>query len=367
MQEMRVLCAMSGGVDSSVSALLLREAGHQVIGVFLRLGAHADAPSGPEGKANRRGCCSVEDSRDAALVANRLGIPFYALNSRGEFSRIIDYFVEEYHRGRTPNPCIRCNQWLKFGTLLDRARALDCEALATGHYARIREDPRGEPQLLRAADPEKDQSYFLFSISREALRHTVFPVGHLNKPQVRDLARREGLPVAEKFDSQEICFVPGDYRDVLRARGAGRIRPGPLVDTRGNRLGEHAGHQHFTIGQRRGLKVALGEPRYVVAIDPELNRVVLGTREELETRILDVDEVQWSSIPDPRPGDVLEAQVQIRHRHRARPARIRVESPGKVQVEFQEPQFGVTPGQAAVFYDGEVLLGGGWIKKGHGR
>ncbi len=363
-QMARVLCAMSGGVDSSVSALLLREAGHQVIGIFLRLGPDAISSLDQGKRSRHRGCCSVEDSRDAALVANRLEIPFYALNFQKEFARIVDYFVEEYHLGRTPNPCIRCNQWLKFGSLLEKSRALGCDAIATGHYARIEKDPAGSPQLLRAADPEKDQSYFLFSVGRKALAHTLFPVGHLTKAEVRAIAHRKDLPVAEKSDSQEICFVPDDYREVLRVRDAKRVRPGPLVDTQGNRLGEHPGHQHFTIGQRRGLGVALGSPRYVVGIEPALNRVILGTREDLQIRRAAVDEVDWCSIPDPSPGEVLRGQVQIRHRHRACPARIAVVTPDQVRVEFDEPQYGVTPGQAAVFYRGDILLGGGWIRNG---
>ncbi len=354
----RVLCAMSGGVDSSVAALLLKEAGHEVIGVFLRLGPGAAAPPG----GGHRGCCSVEDSRDAARVASRLGIPFYALNCEDEFARIISYFVEEYHRGRTPNPCARCNQWIKFGSLIERSRLLECDAVATGHYARVERAEGGRPRLLRGSDPAKDQSYFLFPIGREVLERVLFPVGGLIKTEVREIARRSGLAVAEKPDSQEICFVPGDYREVLHARGPERIRPGLLVDTRGNSLGEHPGHQHFTIGQRRGLGVALGEPRYVVGIEADRNRVVIGEREDLSRGCCDVEEVRWSSIEEPRPGDVLPALVQIRHRHRPAPARIEVEASDRVRVEFVDEERGIAPGQAAVFYDGPVLLGGGWIR-----
>jgi tRNA-specific 2-thiouridylase len=353
----RVLCAMSGGVDSSVAALLLKEAGHQVIGAFLRLGPDA-AGAGRDGR--HRGCCSVQDSRDAALVASRLGIPFYAMNYQGEFARVIDYFVEEYHRGRTPNPCARCNQWLKFGSLAERARALGCEAVATGHYARI-DHGQGRPRLLRAADPAKDQSYFLFLLPRETLGRTLFPVGGLRKPEVRAIARRAGLPVAEKPDSQEICFVPGDYREVLRARNPERLLPGRFVDSSGRELGGHQGHQNFTIGQRRGLGVALGSPRYVVAIEPAENLVVLGDREELARTEALVEEVGWLSVDEPPAGISLAAEVQIRHRHRPVPARVTALPGRRAQVEFAEPVEAVTPGQAAVFYSGEVLLGGGWI------
>jgi tRNA-specific 2-thiouridylase len=371
----RVLCAMSGGVDSSVAALRLKEMGHEVIGVFLRLGAGADERaanprsavdarghgSTSRRDAGHRGCCSIEDSRDASLVAAKLDIPFYALNYEREFGRVIDYFAEEYHRGRTPNPCARCNQWLKFGTLLEQARALGCEAVATGHYARIEPGPDGRPRLLRALDGAKDQSYFLFLISREALLRTLFPVGCMPKAEVREAARRAGLRVAEKPDSQEICFVPGDYRDVLQASGPERIRPGRFVDAAGADLGGHPGHQHFTVGQRRGLGVALGTPRYVVGIEPEANRVVLGSRDDLEAKAMIVEDVRLSAIDELEAGQEIEAEVQIRHRHRAAPARVIAEERGRVRVEFGEPVSAVTPGQAAVFYQGPVLLGGGWI------
>ncbi len=360
----RILCAMSGGVDSSVAALLLKEAGHEVLGVFMRLGADATSGAGADSRpgGRHRGCCSIEDSRDAALVASRLEMPFYAMNYQEEFGRIIDYFVDEYHRGRTPNPCARCNQWLKFGSLRERARALRCDAVATGHYARIDTPAGGQPQLLRAADPAKDQSYFLFLMEREALGETLFPVGGLSKAEVRALARRHGLPVADKPDSQEICFVPGDYREVLSARGAARIRPGRFVDRGGKDLGAHAGHQNFTIGQRKGLGMAFGAPRYVVAIEPERNEVVIGPREDLSARTAALDDVRWVSILDPAPGETIEAEVQIRHRHRAVPARIRLDGDRGALAEFLQPVEAVTPGQAAVFYRGPVLLGGGWIR-----
>ena len=265
----KVLCAMSGGVDSSVAAFLLKEAGHDVIGIFLRLGPDAAAHH----QGTNRACCSVEDSRDAALVASRLGIPYYSLNYSGEFTRIIDHFVDEYHRGRTPNPCVLCNQWLKFGSLREKAHALGCDAVATGHYARIERkgDARGRtsaPQLLRGRDRAKDQSYFLFLMPRPSLSDTMFPVGGYSKPEIRAIAKSAGLPVAEKPESQEICFVPNDdYREVLRARTPERLHPGRFVDISGRVLGEHTGHQNYTIGQRRGVGIALGKPVYVAAID----------------------------------------------------------------------------------------------------
>ena len=348
---------MSGGVDSSVAALLLKRAGHDVIGVFLRLGSHEGLELG-----SARACCSLEDSRDARLVAARLGIPFYSMNYRGEFSRVIEDFVEEYHRGRTPNPCVRCNQWLKFGSLRHKAAALGCEAVATGHYARIRPGPDGRLRLLRGLDRAKDQSYFLFLMPRDSLSTSLFPVGEFTKDEIRAVARSAGLLVAEKRESQEICFVPsGDYRELLRERSAQRIRPGKLLDTAGRELGNHSGHQNFTIGQRRGLGVALGTPHYVVEIDARANTITLGTREDLKRRETRVSGVEWTSVEPPTAGETLGVEVQIRHHHPPQPAELRIESPDRVLLRFDCPQDAVTPGQAAVFYDGDVVLGGGWI------
>jgi tRNA-specific 2-thiouridylase len=350
---------MSGGVDSSVAALLLKQAGHEVLGVFLRLGSDAVGHA----RSTSRACCSVEDSRDAALVAARLDIPYYSLNYKEEFGRIIDYFVEEYHRGRTPNPCVRCNQFLKFGSLREKAEALGCDAIATGHYARIERDASGSPRLLRALDQEKDQSYFLFLMPRESLQRTLFPVGSYSKSQVRSIARAERLPVAEKPESQEICFVPNDdYREVLRARGPERFRTGRFVDLSGRVLGEHHGHQNFTIGQRRGTGIAAGSPRYVVQIDAQSNTVTLGARDALRRFEVDVDEVGWTSVAPPPIDKPLRVEAQIRHRHKARAATVIPLTPTRVLLRFDEAEEAVTPGQAVVFYDGDVVLGGGWIE-----
>ena len=325
----RILCAMSGGVDSSVAAYLLKKEGHDVLGIFLRLGA--DGASYHQGSS--RACCSVEDSRDAALVAARLDIPYYSLNYSGEFRRIVDHFVDEYHRGRTPNPCVLCNQWLKFGTLREKARALGCEAVATGHYARIESDAQGRRRLLRGRDPAKDQSYFLFLMPPDSLEDTRFPVGGLTKAEIRDLARAADLPVAEKPESQEICFVPNDdYREVLRARSPEKLRPGRFVDLSGSILGEHAGHQNFTIGQRRGVGIAFGTPRYVVDIDAESNTVTLAKREHLRRTELDVAEVQWISMESPSPGSQVVVQAQIRHHHRPRQATVTQHTGGRATV-----------------------------------
>lgn len=285
------------------------------------------------------------------------------MNYRGEFSRIIDDFVEEYHRGRTPNPCVRCNQWLKFGSLLHKADALKCEAIATGHYARIRKGPDGRHRLLRGLDRAKDQSYFLFLIPGKSLPRILFPVGDFRKDEIRALARSESLPVAEKDESQEICFVPsGDYRELVRRRGSERIRPGKLLDTDGNEVGRHPGHQNFTIGQRRGLGVALGAPRYVVDINASSNTVVLGTREELRRGVVHVSGVQWISLLPPEPGEKLSVEAQIRHQHVPAKAELTVEAPERAVLHFDHPLEAVTPGQAAVFYDDDVVLGGGWIE-----
>jgi len=351
----KILCAMSGGVDSSVAAYLLKEAGHDVLGIFLRLGA------GSQGSSSRA-CCSVEDSRDAALVASRLDIPYYSLNYSGVLDRIIPNFVTEYNRGRTPNPCVLCNQWLKFGSLREKAHALGCDSIATGHYARIEHSENGTPQLLRGRDTAKDQSYFLFLMPRESLSETYFPVGGLTKSKIREIARSANLPVSEKPESQEICFVPNDdYREVLRARTPEKLRSGKFVDLSGSVLGEHGGHQNFTIGQRRGVGIALGKPAYVVDIDAPTNTVTLADRDCLRKTEVDVAQVQWTSIDTPRDGTSLRVEAQIRHHHRPRPATVTPLSSARALLRFDEYEEAVTPGQAAVFYQGDVVLGGGWI------
>jgi tRNA-specific 2-thiouridylase len=312
-----------------------------------------------------KSCCSIEDSRDAALVAARLDIPYYSMNYEGEFGQIIDRFVDEYNRGRTPIPCVLCNQWLKFGSLREKAKALGCDHIATGHYARLRQHEDGAWQLLRGRDPDKDQSYFLFLMPKESLRDTLFPVGDFAKSEIRDIAREAGLPVAEKADSQEICFVPNDdYREVLRARTPEQLRPGRFVDLSGSVLGDHGGYQNFTIGQRRGTGVALGTPRYVVSIDAKTNTVTLGEREALRKRIAHLSDVQWTSLtPSPPAGTRLRVEAQIRHRHAPRAAEVTVEADNRATLTFDEPQEAITPGQAAVCYDDDVVVGGGWIDR----
>src|SRR5262245_33279836 len=283
----KVVVAMSGGVDSSVAAALLLRDGYDVLGVFMRLvtpdGVEAAAEScDPSGKS-KQGCCSVLDAADARRVAGELGIPLYVLNFQHDFGRVIDYFVSEYNRGRTPNPCVRCNDWLKFGKLAKYAEAIGADYVASGHYARIGADPTsGEPALLRGLDHRKDQSYVLFGMSRQTLAHTLLPIGEFDKPRVREIAHELTLPVYNKPDSQEICFVPNqDYAGLVQRRSPETFREGELVNTSGKTIGTHAGHQHFTIGQRKGVGVALGYPIYVVDIDPASNRVTVGEKEAL--------------------------------------------------------------------------------------
>ena len=357
---------MSGGVDSSVAACLLREQGYDCVGVFMRVGverpepavcaADADSPT----RVNKHGCCSANDAQDARAIAGKLGIPFYALNFQADFDRIIGYFVDEYARARTPNPCIVCNNELKFGKLLRYADAMDAEFVATGHYARILEHD-GRPALARSLNVAKDQSYVLFGIRRDDLGRCVFPLGEVtDKSQVRDAAAALGLAVHDKPDSQEICFVPdNDYRRLLRERRPDLQRPGEIRDADGNVLGEHDGVSGFTIGQRRGLAVAMGFPVYVTGLDPQANTVQVGRRAELEHRGLVAARVNW--LTDPPKSPTL-AVIKIRHQHQPAPGRIAVCADGRVTATFDEPQFAVTPGQAAVFYDDDgVVLGGGWI------
>lgn len=354
----RVVVAMSGGVDSSVAALLLQQAGHEVIGLFMRTGVGAE----PESAAakHKQGCCSALDARDARRVADRLDIPFYAFDYAAEFGKIIDYFADEYASGRTPNPCVMCNTWLKFGKLWEQAKSLDADLIATGHYARIL-DRDGQYQLHRAADPEKDQSYVLFGIRREMLSRLIFPIGEFSKAQVRELARRSGLPVSEKPDSQEICFVPqGRYVEVVRQRRPDLGRTGVFVDQAGNILGEHSGIENFTVGQRKGLGIAAGNRRFVLEIIPSRDTVVIGSREECLASGLTAERVNWLV---PTPERPFRCAVKIRYRSRPALALVRPLPGDRVEVRFDEPQMAVTPGQAAVFYNETQVLGGGWIAK----
>ena len=343
----RVLAALSGGVDSSVAALCLLEAGVDVVGVFMRNGV-----TGHSG-ASAKSCCSASDARDASLVADRLGIPFYSVDYEREFASLVDHFAAEYRRGRTPNPCVMCNQQLKFGQMFSLADAVGATAVATGHYARIKEG-----QLRRARDMDKDQTYYLFGVERSCLSRVQFPLGDLTKAEVRDKARAAGLSTADKPESMDICFVTSDsYRDVVAARG-GSGPAGRFVDESGQALGEHDGIDGFTVGQRRGLP-ALGTPHYVKQIRADSGDVVVCRKEGLLSATALVRDVNW--LIEPARG-ARQAAVQIRARSAPVPATITSEDgDGAVRVEFHEPVSAVTPGQAAVFYDGDVVLGGGWL------
>lgn len=350
----RAVVAMSGGVDSSVTAWLLAREGYELVGLFMRNGVHVE-----ESEAKKKSCCSVGDARDARMVAAQLEIPFQAVDLKDEFGAIIRYFLAEYGRGRTPNPCAVCNRDLKFGKLFAFADELEAECVATGHYARV-EQVDGRPRVLRGRDRDKDQSYQLFCVAEKNLARTLLPLGGFEKSHVRALAAEAGIRTAEKPDSQEICFVPeNDYRKLLDRHGVER-HPGRLVDMAGKVLGEHEGTEHFTIGQRRGLGVAAGKPLYVVSIEPATGTVVLGGVEDCGSVALSAGELNWIGF-DPPAGE-FEAEVQVRYRHRAVPARITVDGT-RAEVRFVAPEGAVAPGQGAAFYHGERLLGGGWIER----
>ncbi len=366
----KVLVAMSGGVDSSVAACLLRDAGYDCVGVFMRVGA--EPPEQPSCSLDtshpprrlKHGCCSATDAVDARAVAARLGIPFYALNFRDDFGRIIDYFVDEYAQARTPNPCILCNIHLKFGKLLRYAEMIDAACVATGHYARIVEAADGAaPRLARAANLAKDQSYVLFGIRREDLARCLFPLGEVpDKRDVRRIAAALGLRVHDKPDSQEICFVPDqDYRRLVYERRPELRRPGHIRDAAGRPIGTHDGLPGFTIGQRRGLGVAVGRPVYVTQLNVLDNSVTVGSHDELLAAGLVADQLNWLSDPPP-PGTRRRVTAKIRHTHTPAPGELLIRHDDSVELRFDEPQLAVTPGQAAVFYDGELVLAGGWIR-----
>jgi len=361
----RVMVAMSGGVDSSVAADILCEQGYDVVGIAMRLAPDAPASAGI---TRRRGtCCSHEDFEDARRVAERLDFPFYVVDLRDAFGKhVIANFVAEYLQGRTPNPCVMCNREIKFDRLWRRARALGIDTIATGHYARIERGAGGRLRLLRAADQNKDQSYFLFSLGRDELARTLFPLGAITKAEVRERARALGLANADKPESQEICFVPdGDYVGLVeRAATSDRVRRGRLIDTAGQRLGDHQGIHRFTIGQRRGLGIASDAALYVREIRAATGDVVVGRRHELFAPGLIAQGVSFTAgLPINSSDSDQMIEVKIRYRHPGIPARLRMIAGDRAEVRFAEGGPAVTPGQACVFYRGDEVLGGGFIER----
>ena len=352
---------MSGGVDSSVAAALLAEQGHEVIGLSMQLYDHAGEAAEAEGQRSFGSCCTLDDLHDARRVAAAINIPHYILNFERQFDeQVVSNFVSEYAAGRTPLPCAHCNSDLKFATLADRARGFGAEAVATGHYARVERDPAtGQYLLKRGADPLKDQSYFLFSLTQDQLARAIFPIGDRRKDAVREYARRRRLPVADKPDSQEICFIPDhDYATFVTRRAPETDREGAIVDEHGRVVGRHAGVHRFTVGQRKGLGLASPSPMYVLALRPAEQQVVVGPKSALERTTLTASGVNWIGGTPQTPQRVA---AQIRHRHQAAQATVQSIDGGSAAVVFDAPQIAVTPGQAVVFYDGDIVVGGGWI------
>lgn len=356
--DKRVVVAMSGGVDSSVAAALLKEQGYDVIGMMMRLWSEETL----DGRVHNR-CCTPEQMEDARRVADALNIPFYVLDTKDVFrSTIVEFFIDQHSQGLTPNPCIECNRHIRFTWLLENALALDADYLATGHYAQVTKTADGHYQLRKGADEAKDQSYVLSVLTQEKLAHALFPVGGYTKPQVRELAARFGLPTASKHDSQDLCFLgDGDYRRFLSEHAPTIMQPGPIVRRSGEVIGEHSGLANYTIGQRKGLGVFAPEPLFVLALNPYRNALVVGTKDELGRDTLTAKRVNW--ISGETPNAPFRAQVKIRYKAKAMSATVTPLSGDRMQVQFDQPLRDITPGQGAVVFDGDLCLGGGVIEK----
>lgn len=355
----KVAVGMSGGVDSSVAAYLLKEQGYDVIGVTMQIWQDED----PLAQAENGGCCGLSAVDDARRVADRLGIPYYVLNFKREFKEnVIDYFMDEYMHARTPNPCIACNRYVKWEALLNRARELDCDYIATGHYARVVQLDNGRYALKKSATDRKDQTYALYNLTQEQLAHTLMPVGEYEKEQIREIAAKIGLLIANKPDSQEICFIPdNDYAGYIERESGKTFPKGNFVDLEGNILGTHKGIIHYTIGQRKGLGLSMGSPVFVVDIRPETNEVVIGSNLDTFHDSLYAGKVNLMSV-DALEGE-REVVAKIRYSHKGAPCRIRMVDEDTVLCKFEEPVRAITPGQAVVFYDGDIVLGGAVIDR----
>jgi len=350
----RIVVGMSGGVDSSVAAALLTDQGYDVIGLMLRLWSE---------KEGENRCCAPDAQMEARRIAAQLEIPFYVIDARDAFFEVVvQPFIDGYGSGTTPNPCLNCNRHIRWQFLLSRAKALGAGVIATGHYARIRKGDDGKYQLLKNLDPEKDQSYFLHVLTQEDLKRTLFPLSEYTKPEVRDLARQLDLSVADRPDSQDLCFVGQDsYRDFLRKIDPSLVKPGPILDLKGKRLGEHSGLADYTIGQRKGLGIAGPEPYYVIDKDSITNSLIIGSKSELGRDTFDVDGINW--IEGESPTGPIDADIKIRYKSRTVPGKISPHSGDQAKIELREPLPDITPGQAAVFYQGQICLGGGTIRK----
>lgn len=358
MEKKKVVVGMSGGVDSSVAAWLLKEQGYDVIGVTMQIWQDEE----PEVQEENGGCCGLSAVDDARRVAERLEIPYYVMNFKKEFKEnVMDYFVQEYIGGKTPNPCIACNRFVKWESLLKRSMDIGADYIATGHYARIEKLENGRFALRKSATAAKDQTYALYNLTQHQLAHTLMPVGEYTKDEIRAIAEKIGLTVANKPDSQEICFIPDhDYAKFIEENTDCHLPEGNFVDKDGNILGRHQGITHYTVGQRKGLNLAMGRPVFVTAIRPETNEVVIGDNEDVFSRRLTCNKLNWMAV-DGLPGEGMKVTAKIRYSHKGAPCMIRMIDEDQLECVFDDPQRAATPGQAVVFYDGEYVIGGGTI------